>query len=318
MPGKFRNLLSGREWLLFSASLLVAFGIWLLSNLNRVYPGSISVPVVAKCSINGHSEESTNSVTVSALCRTTGYRLLRERNRRNRRPVYVTFKRADIRSAGGERFYIAGNALNNYRDAIFGEGTTVEAFVSDTLYFFFPIENHKVVPVELSGDIRFRSQYMASGPIRLVPDSVTVYGDQTHLENVDHVSTVPFELDDVHESQHGALRIRDIKGVRLSDREISYEIPVSRYVELRSTLPVSVKNAPADRQLQVFPSQAEVILHCAFPVGRNPFDALQLYVDFNDFASSLSGRCIPKVKNLPPVVLDYRVVPEIFDCIETD
>ena len=318
MPRKPRKILAGREWLFLLTSFLLACVTWLLSNLSRDYSGVITVPVVAECNIQGHSNVSSNSATVSARCRTSGYRLLRENTRRSRRPVRVHFQRADIRSAGGDRFFIAGNAKNNYLEAFFGDEASVEAFVSDTLFFVFPFENNKTVPIELSGDILYRSQYMASGPIRLVPDSVTVYGDKSRLDNVDHVSTLPINLDDVHESQHGALRIRSVKGVRMSEGEVSYEIPVARYVELRATLPVSVLNAPAGHQLQVFPSLADVVLHCTFPVVRDPFDSIQLYVDYRDFASSLSGRCIPRIRNLPSGVLDFRVVPEIFDCIETD
>lgn len=318
MPRKSRRLLNGREWLFLLTSFLLACIIWLLSNLSRDYAGVITVPVIAECNIQGHSNVSSNSATVSARCRTTGFRLLRENTRRTRRPVHVRFQRADIRTAGGDRFFIAGSAKNSYLEDFFGDETVVEAFVSDTLFFTFPSENHKTVPVELTGDIVYRDQYMASGPMRIVPDSVTVYGDQTRLDNVDHVSTVPIGLDDVHESQHGALRIRSIKGVRISDGEVSYEIPVARYVELRATMPVMVDNAPAGHQLQVFPSQAEVVLRCAFPVGRDPFEAIRLSIDYRDFASSISGRCIPRVSNLPSGVLDSRVVPEIFDCIETD
>lgn len=318
MARKSRLHLRGREGLLLIASFLLACGIWLMSNLSRDYSGIITVPVVAECNIQGHSNLSSNSVTVSARCRTSGFRLLRESTRRVRRPVRVRFDRSDIRAAGGDRFYLAGNPMNNYLEGFFGDETTVEAFVTDTLWFVFPVENHKKVPVELAGDVQYRSQYMAASPIRLVPDSVTVYGEQARLNNVDHVSTVTIQMTDVHESQHGALRLRSVKGVRISDSEVSYELPVSRFVEMRSTLPVSVLNAPAGRQLQVFPSQATVILHCAFPVGRDPFDSFQLYIDYRDFASSLSGRCIPRAGALPSGVLDWRVVPEIFDCIETD
>ncbi len=318
MSRKSWRFLAGREWLFLLTSFLLACIIWLLSNLSRDYSGVITVPVIAECNIQGHSSVSSNSATVSARCRTTGYRLLRENTRRTQRPVHVRFQRADIRSAGNDRFFIAGNAKNSYLEDFFGDETTVEAFVSDTLFFTFPSENNKRVPVELTGDILYRDQYMASGPIRIVPDSVTVYGDQVRLDNVDHVSTTPIGLDDVHESRHGALRIRSIKGVRISDGEVSYEIPVSRYVELRSQMTVTVENAPAGHHLQVFPSQAELILRCAFPVGRDPFETLRVSVDYRDFASSLSGRCIPRVSNLPPGVLDYRIQPEIFDCIETD
>ena len=112
--------------------------------------------------------------------------------------------------------------------------------------------------------------------------------------------------------------LRRIKGVRLSDEEVSYELPVSRYVEMRSELPLSVRNIPAGRHLDVFPSRATVILHCTFPPVRNPFESFELFIDYEDFASSLSGRCVARVKDLPRGVLDYRVEPAVFDCIETD
>ena len=299
-------------------SFLLALVIWLLSNLSRDYSGVISVPVVGECNIPGHSNVSSNQATVSARCRASGFRLLNERLRRGKRPVQVSISRSDIRSRGGDRYFLAGNSMNSYLEQLFGDAVTVEAFISDTLSFIFPAENNKKVPVQLVGDVSYRTQYMASAPMRLSPDSVTVYGEPGRLDIVDHVSTATLLLDDVHDSQHGLLRLRKIKGVRLSDEEISYELPVARYVEVRSTLPVSVQGVPAGRQLQVFPSQATVVLHCTFPVGRDPFESFRLYIDYTDFVSSLSGRCIPRAETLPPGVLDYRVVPAIFDCIETD
>ena len=44
----------------------------------------------------------------------------------------------------------------------------------------------------------------------------------------------------------------------------------------------------------------------------------QCPIDYEDFASSISGRCVPRVRTLPSGVLDYRVEPAVFDCIETD
>ncbi|MBQ9193946.1 MAG: hypothetical protein IJ156_09535 [Bacteroidales bacterium] len=318
MSRERRLRLRGREGLLLAASLLIALAVWFLSNLSQNYSGVVTVPVVAECNIPGHSNLSAGSALVSARCRTTGFRLLREGSRSRSRQVRVSFERADMHHLDGDRFFVAGSAKNTYSEQFFGDEVQVESFVTDTLFFRFPAENHKKVPVQLSGDISYRDQYMASGPLRLVPDSVTVYGEQARLDMVDHVVTAPLLLDDVHQSQQGTLRLRRIKGVRLSDEIVSYDLPVSRYVELRSSLPVTVEGLPAGRHLQVYPSQAEVVLHCAFPVGRDPFGAITLTIDYKDFVSSISGRCIPRVRQLPAGVLDYRVVPEIFDCIETD
>ena len=318
MKRKNRLPLRGREWLLFATSLILAVLIWFLSNLSRSYSGVLGVPVVAECNLQGYSNISSNSTVLSARCRAEGFRLLREGTRRSRKPVLVAFDRADLRHAAGERFFVTGNVMNNYLRQIFGDKVDVEDIITDTLYFIFSPENNKRVPVNFAGDFTYRSQYMASGPLRLTPDSVTVYGEKARLDLVDHVSTAQIYPDDVHDTQHGVLRLNRIKGVRLSDSEVSYELPVSRYVELRSELPVSVRNAPGGHHLDVFPSRATVILHCTFPVGRNPFEAFELYIDYADFASSLSGRCVARVNELPSGVLDYRVEPAVFDCLETD
>jgi hypothetical protein len=315
---KLRLPLRGREWLLLATSLFVAVLIWLLSNLSRSYSGVLGVPVVAECNLQGYSNISSNSAMLSARCRAEGFRLLQESTRRSRHPVRVAFDRADLRHATGERFFVTGNVMNNYLRQIFGDKVDVEDIITDTLYFIFTPENNKQVPVHFTGDFSYRSQYMASGPLKLTPDSVTVYGEKARLDLVDHVSTAQVFLDDVHDTQHGVLRLRRVKGIRLSDEEVSYELPVSRYVELRSELPVMVRNIPAGRHLDVFPSRATVILHCTFPVGRDPFESFGLYIDYDDFASSLSGRCVARVPALPRGVLDYRVEPAVFDCIETD
>ena len=310
---RFRVRLSTRDGVLLITSVLLALLSWLLTNLSREYSGVVSVPVVAECNPDGRSNLSSNTVMVSARCRTTGYRLM---SSAPRKALRVKFDRADMHPLSGDRFYVSGSAKNSYIGQFFGESATVEAFITDTLMFVFRKEMHKKVPVELVGDIYYRSQYMAESPVRVLPDSVTVYGSPDRLEAIDRVKTTQLALDDVHQSEHGMLRLMGIKGVRLSEEEVSYELSVVRYVEILSSVPVEVWNAPAGKNIQVFPPQAEVVLRCRFPVTKDPLPQFKLYIDYQDFASSLSGRCIPRSMRLPAGVIDYRLQPEIFDCIE--
>lgn len=306
----------GREWIIMVLSLLLAVFVWFLSNLSKSYSGTISVPVVAECSIDGHGMESSNTVVVSARCRTDGFRLLRERSRRDRKVVKVRFDRSDLRLTAPHTFCVVGGTKNSYVNQFFGEGAVVEAFISDTLKFVFPVENHKKVPVEVNKLIVCRSQYMPSGPFKVSPDSVTIYGDDAHLDVVEKVTAARISLTDIHESQHGVLRLNPIKGVRFSTEEVSFELPVSRYVELRASVPVEVWNAPAGHQLQVYPPTAQLVLRCAFPLAKDPLPSFKLYVDWKDFSASITGRCAARTLRLPTGVLDYRVEPEVFDCVE--
>lgn len=307
----------GRSWVVLIIALLLASFVWILSNLSQTYSGTISVPVMARCSLDGYQGLSSNTVLVSARCRTQGFRLIKEQSRRERKTLIVDFSPADLHRTGPETFCVIGGAKNSYVNQFFGEGTTVEAFITDTLRFVFPRENHKKVPVEVPMTVHCRAQYMQSGVFRTSPDSVTVYGEFDRLEGIDKVTTGRLVLSDVHESRHGILRLNPVSGVRMSVDEISYELPVSRYVELRSTLPVEVWNAPAGHSLQIFPATAEVVLKCVFPLVKDPLPDFRIYVDYKDFAASINGRCVPRTLRLPAGVLEYRVQPEVFDCIET-
>ena len=306
----------GREWIFLVLSLLIAFLVWMLTNLSKTYSGTVSVPVVAQCNIEGHGTRSSNTVLVSARCRADGFRLVRESSRRERKVVTVHFDRGDMRRLGPDTYGIIGGAKNSYTSQFFGENVQLEAFITDTLKFVFPVENHKRVPVEMPHSVTFRSQYMLGGPIAVSPDTVTVYGEQSRLDAVERVITPRLVMTDLDESQHGILKLNIPDGVRLSTDQVSYEIPVSRYVELQATVPVEVQHVPAGRQLQVYPPAAKVVLRCAFPLGKDPLSTFKLYVDWNDFSTSLTGRCAPRARHIPAGVLDYRVEPEVFDCVE--
>ena len=306
----------GREWIFLVLSFVLAFLIWVLTNLSKDYSGTVSVPVAAQCNIEGHGTQSTNTVLVSARCRADGFRLVRENSRRERKVVKVRFDRADMRKVGPDTYAVIGGTKNSYTTQFFGDNVQVEAFITDTLKFVFPVENHKRVPVSVPHSVGFASQYMQCGPLAVSPDTVTVYGDDAHLAAIEKITTPRLDLSGVDASQHGVLRLNIPEGVRLSADRVSYELPVSRYVELQATLPVEVWNAPAGRQLQVYPATARVVLRCAFPLAKDPLESFKLYIDWRDFSTSLTGRCAPRTPRLPAGVLEYRVEPEVFDCVE--
>ena len=306
----------GWEWIFLVLSFILAFLVWVLLNLSKDYSGTVSVPVVAQCNIEGHGMESSNAVLVSARCRTDGFRLVRESSRQERKVVKVRFDSGDMRRLGQDTYGIIGGAKNSYTTQFFGENVQVEAFITDTLKFVFPVENHKRVPVEIPHSLSYRTQYMLAGPVSVSPDTVTIYGEASKLAGLDKITTPRLVMSDLSESQHGVLKLSVPEGIRVSHDQVSYEVPVSRYVELRATLPVTVRNVPAGRQLQVYPAVAKVVMRCVFPIAKDPFSSFKLYVDWRDFSNSLTGRCAPHVSGMPAGVLEYRVEPEVFDCVE--
>lgn len=306
--------LGGRDWIFFLLSLLLSFGIWLMHNLGLEYSGQIAVPIRASSNIDGHSRESTTPATVIAVCRTTGSNFLRSSLPR-RREVQVMIDKADLRHSQGDEYVLYGSTLNNYVKPFFGDGVSVEAFISDTLKFIFPKENFKKVPVEVSQELTFTPQYMATSTLKLEPDSVYVYGDDMHIGNLTMVATTPLRVNNIKRDLHGVLKIRKIAGVRFSIDEVTYNLPVSRYIEIRTSVPVTMRSLPEGKSVRIYPSTADVTFRCMFPIINDPVGKVGIYVDYEDFVNSQSGRCSPRHDPLPQGVIDCTVLPEVFECL---
>ncbi len=294
---------------------MLSAGIWLIHNLSQTYVNLVSVPVVAESNLPGHAGQSSSDATISAMVRGSGFRQA-GLSRRHRRPERVVFNAADFRQEGDNLFVIPVPKLYEYASAIFGEGISVESFVSEAPRFVFQEVGYKKVPVRKVQALTFESQYMPLHPMRISPDSVLVYGEASRLENIEQVLTRPIDLWGLRSSVHGSVKLEIPSGVRLSDTEVAYSMDVVRYVETSSQVEIQTRNVPRGQELVVLPPKAEVVFKTVFPVGTDPARKAVFYVDYNDFAGSITGRCVPYVEGLPSGVISWKMSPETFDCIE--
>ena len=309
---------NGRDWTVFSLSLLLAFSIWFIHNLSLDYSDFLTVQMKASCdNLEGHAAISSNTCEVVARCRTSGYNILKSRLLSNRNPVVVSMDRQSLASRTGESYYITRKELSGAAHLLYGEKVEVEYFLSDTLYFRFPYETNKKVPVFPVVSLSFRPQYMSQDNLEVVPDSVRIYGEPYHLANVDRVFTETIELQHLSSSAAGVAGIEKIKGVRLAEQEVHYSIDVTRFVEISREISVRAVNVPPDKEMMIYPSRAEVVFKCVFPLMSDVDDA-EFVIDYGDYIDSRSRKCIPVPGYLPEGVLEYELMPEIFECVLTE
>lgn len=317
---KIRTFLkaNGRDLTIFMLSLLLAFSVWLVYNLTLNYTKVVSVPVTAFSNIDGHKQISSNTSMVLGRCHTRGFDLIRLDKATDKKPITVKFAPSDLHLKSGELFYITASELNAYVEDIFGDDAGMETFVTDTLYFRFPFENSKKVPVHPVYTMSCHPQYMPVGGLRMTPDSVTIYGEPFHLENIDRVYTKAFSLNDLKNTAHGEVKLSSLKGVRLSDASAEYMVTVRRFVEITAEMPVRSRNVPASKTFVIYPSTARVTFRCAFPLSIEPSKDVSFYVDYNDFTRSLGGQCMARTDMVSEEILDYRIEPEVFECVSSD
>ena len=304
-----------RDLVVFLLSLMLALGIWLVHNLTLRYSSIMNVTVTAVSNIPGRAAESSNTAVISARCRASGFKLIR--NRRNEdKTIKVFFNPEEFTKGENDSYYIPSNALASYVPEIFGEDVQLESFVTQNALFRFSAENNKKVPVSPRLLTSFRQQYTSMGSIHFSPDSVIIYGDPNYLESLDRVFTRPLELKNLKNDAHGEIALDVPSGVRASEQKVSYSLQVTRYVEVSSEVRIDVINLPADKFLSVYPSTAKVVFKCVFPLSVDPTRNVSLYIDYEEFAQSINGRCVARVSGLPSSLIDYTVEPQVFECME--
>lgn len=307
-----------RDWVVLLLALLLAFSIWLIHNLSLRYNDYLSVPVVAVSSIDGHSETSANRCEVMARCRTTGYNVLKYNRLAKRSSKKVSFSPSVLKHDRDDIYYVTSSDLQEYAHVIYGDNVTVEYFVSDTLFFRFPYQDSRKVPVSIVSSLSFRPQYMSRGAMTCVPDSVVIYGERRKLESVSRVYTSPVKYSDLYESVSGLVNLEKIRGVRMSVSEVHYSLDVTRFVEFSERRPVTPVNVPAGKVMTVLPSYVDVSWRCVFPMSEDDVPEIDVVADYNDFLNSLSGKCMVKASELPPDVVSCHMSPEAVDCVLED
>ena len=194
------NLLNfdGRDWAVLLLALLLAFSIWIIHNMALKYNNILQARIVAVSNIDGHAPRSINECQVNAKCRATGYKLLLHNLNSKKQRVEVNFPATALKYKSGDEYYILSTDLMEYSGQIFGSGISVEYFNADTLFYRFPFENHKKVPVETILSISYRQQYMSERGVEIKPDSVIVYGEPFRLNDLESVKTEPIRRSDLY------------------------------------------------------------------------------------------------------------------------
>lgn len=306
--------IGGRDWAVLLLALLLAFSIWIIHNLSLKYNDYLTVPVAAKCSIDGHSAIASNTCDVVARGRATGYKVLKFNAPGRRKPVTVEFSPTVMKHKEEDLYYVTSDALQEYAHLIYGSGVSIEYFVSDTLFYRFPVVNSKKVPVHPVVSITYDSQYMSDGQMEIGPDSVYVYGEPHRLELISQVYTRPIKYSDLNSNVSGMVELEKIRGVSFSEDQVRYSIDVVRFVEMTSIAPVRCVNVPSDKMLMVYPSSVNVSMKCVFPLPANFDNQPDVYVDYAEFLRSVSGKCQVKIVDMGSGIIDVDIDPVYVEC----
>ena len=314
----YRNFLGGgRNWIILVFSLLLAFFMWSIMKLSASYSSYIRYSLEVTTNLEGRRSESRSTDVLMIGAKARGFNIIQHSNDNVSETLLI--ENVDPRhfhkyGAEGDMFYLLPETIKQRIQDAIGMDIKVDQVATDTLFFRFPLQSNKKVPVEANSLITYSRQYMPYTPILLKPDSVLVYGDLAVLSGIEKVVTQPIKSNNVSGSVTGVVQLKPVEGVRYSTDEIIYAQEVGRYVEYSLEVPVTIGNAPSYANVAIIPQEVTVKCRVAFP-GAEPCRAQDFTVEVEYDEILRKDVVKPVVTRMPDKVLKISVEPAFVECV---
>ncbi len=314
---RYKNLMGGgRNWIILVFSLLLAFFMWSIMKLSGNYSSYVKYRLEVTSNIQGRSNIAVSDDPLVIGAKATGFKILQNNGNDGTILRIEGVDAKHLRKYGDDdkTFYLFPDDIRQAIQDALGADIKVESLATDTLFFQFPLQANKKVPVTASDFLVFDKQYMSFGPGVLKPDSVLIYGNIEDIDKIEHVITEAVKGKNINESITAVLNLNPINGVRFSTDQVLYTREVGRYVESSIKVPVTIENAPSYANVAIIPQ--EVIVRFRYKFG------IQAEYTAADFAVTVHYDDIlredvvkARLSKKPEAVLEADFQPKFVECV---
>lgn len=248
-----------KKVLVFLFCVLISTFFWFLSHLSKEYNAKLKVPVEYSGFPKNKVVSNNLPAEIELQVKATGFTLLMYRFRDKLDPVRVDgsyiqkYKKDDL-------FYFSTNSRTETWADELGERMKILKVSPDTLFFNFSSRSTRTVPVKANVSVKFEKEFNLKSNIVTVPSSVKISGAKDVIDKIKYVETEKLELKGVDKPVSRQLKIiiKQSKHIDLSHKTVTVNIPVSKFTEGRTDVPVQVINLPEGASIKTFPDKAEV------------------------------------------------------------
>ena len=308
------------DWYVMLIALVLSLFIWALYDMSLGYDTFVQYSVEVSSSLAGYDEKSVSNELLVMQGKGDGYYVLLRKLRRNKiEKISIEVDPSLLHPVEGvpDQFMIWTEDIEMEVAQALSDKFEPAYFDTKQLTFDFASKSFRTVPIDVKSNIGCKSQYMLTSEIKVIPDSVRIYGLTEDVGHIDAVQTKFLSLSNVDRSGSGSIELEPVRGIRLETKRVNYSFTVARYVERTAVVDVKVANAPGGRDLLVLPGKVTVVYRTAF-ASRDENYVPEVTVDYNDYVASRSGKVIPRLVNAGKDLISYDISPVPLECIMTD
>lgn len=145
---------------------------------------------------------------------------------------------------------------------VFGASVEIMDVKPDTLAFSYDVLASKYVPIKVNQNITYASGFDVVGKLKLSQDSVKIVGSKQVLDTINVLQTKLFELVDVKSNISQTLGFKDnFNNLQIIPNQVSINGNVKRFTEGKISLPITLKNVPLNKSVDLFPKNVDLVYY---------------------------------------------------------
>lgn len=208
--------------------------------------------------------------------------------------------------------------LNNLQGTELKELIRQKLFKSTTLTAYYPANislvtsklQQKTVDVVFDGEISTGRSNLVVAEYNFEPQTVTVYGSQAQLDEIENASTVYTQFNNLKATSQFQIKLKAIDGVKFIPDQVEIYIPVLEYTERRFEIPITTRNVPAGIDVKFFPSHTEVSFSVTLEEYRKiSQEDFKIELNYNEFHKNENGRVNLELTANPSSIRNIQLSP---------
>lgn len=209
-------------------------------------------------------------------------------------------------------YYLTSKEQTDIIEKQLKNAVSVNKIIPDTFYFNFSSKFKKRVPVKLKLTTSFDKQYQLADSILYSPSTLEIYGPKIILDKINYVTTQDVNLLNLTKTVNQKVPVnKTYKILGYSSDSINLTVPVDKFTEGITEVPLILQNVPKGYMLRLFPDKIKIKYHIGISnlekVNSSSFKAV---VNYNHANTGSNPKLPVEIVSYPSFVSFPKPSPE--------
>ena len=299
-----------RKVLIFMFFLFLSTIFWFLNALNKEYQTEISIKLnyIGFNKEDNQAEKKQFTEQLKVKLNAKGFSLLNY-NFTGKDKFNIYRKGNYIKTRDSLHLYLLTKDIKNQISNNIGNEIKINQIMPDTIQIKYERIYKKKLPVFARVEIQTKQQFFQSAPIKIMPDSIWVFGSKSSLKKINKVYTQSHTFKALNKSFTANCQLDKKNGLKFEQDEVKLIISIEEFTEKKLIVPILVINEEEGVFLQTFPEHVTVI----FNVGTSNYLKIkkkdfQFTVDYNEIKEN-SNKLKVKLVAQPENIMSVKYLP---------